>query len=73
LNSNTSAFSRSAVALSFFAIAWPISFDAALRRAWACSKCWIAVRRASSSFSRFADENCAFDASSSGRRFSALS
>ena len=70
-SSVTSAISFCAAASSFFALASPISFDAAFRRACACSDFRIAARRRSSIASRFADENCLLDSASSGRRFSA--
>src|SRR5262245_55502300 len=47
-NPATSAISLSASALSFLALAWPISLDAALRRACACSSLAMALRRRSS-------------------------
>ena len=48
MSSATSAISFSAVASSFWALALPISFDAALRRACASSSVRICARRASS-------------------------
>ena len=61
LNSLTSAISLLAAASSFFALAWPISFEAAFRRACACSNFVDRGAAALVDREQVPDENCLRD------------